>query len=376
MIECKENRELSWLKFNDRVLNQAKDPLVPIGEQLSFVSIFQSNLDEFFMVRMGALYDAMLLDPTIKDNKTEMTSEQQFRACLKRVSYLNSKKDKIYFEILKELEKDGWKIHKVKDLNSKDKKYFEKYFDREILPLISPQVISKRQPFPFLNNKELYIVVQLENKKGKRKMGIVSCSQAMDERLLTLPNENKQFVLVEDIIMENLDKIFEKYTIKNASFIRITRSADIDEDDYALEGHDDYRELMENLIKERRKLVPIRLEMSKGLEELEIVMLMNFLHVKRNQIIMSQAPLDLSFVSELRDHLKTVNRNYFYKPLEARNSPLVENKVSMIKQILKKDILLSYPFESMSPFLRLLNEASQDKNVASIKMTLYRVAKN
>ena len=349
MIECKENRELSWLKFNDRVLNQAKDPLVPIGEQLSFVSIFQSNLDEFFMVRMGALYDAMLLDPTIKDNKTEMTSEQQFRACLKRVSYLNSKKDK---------------------------KYFEKYFDREILPLISPQVISKRQPFPFLNNKELYIVVQLENKKGKRKMGIVSCSQAMDERLLTLPNENKQFVLVEDIIMENLDKIFEKYTIKNASFIRITRSADIDEDDYALEGHDDYRELMENLIKERRKLVPIRLEMSKGLEELEIVMLMNFLHVKRNQIIMSQAPLDLSFVSELRDHLKTVNRNYFYKPLEARNSPLVENKVSMIKQILKKDILLSYPFESMSPFLRLLNEASQDKNVASIKMTLYRVAKN
>ena len=376
MIECKENRELSWLKFNDRVLNQAKDPLVPIGEQLSFVSIFQSNLDEFFMVRMGALYDAMLLDPTIKDNKTEMTSEQQFRACLKRVSYLNSKKDKIYFEILKELEKDGWKIHKVKDLNSKDKKYFEKYFDREILPLISPQVISKRQPFPFLNNKELYIVVQLENKKGKRKMGIVSCSQAMDERLLTLPNENKQFVLVEDIIMENLDKIFEKYTIKNASFIRITRSADIDEDDYALEGHDDYRELMENLIKERRKLVPIRLEMSKGLEELEIVMLMNFLHVKRNQIIMSQAPLDLSFVSELRDHLKTVNKNYFYKPLEARNSPLVENKVSMIKQILKKDILLSYPFESMSPFLRLLNEASQDKNVASIKMTLYRVAKN
>lgn len=376
MIECRENRELSWLKFNDRVLNQAKDPNVPIGEQLSFVSIFQSNLDEFFMVRMGSLYDTMLLDPTIKDNKTGMTSEQQFRACLKKVSYLNSKKDKVYFEILKVLKKDGWKVNKYKDLNSKDKKYFEKYFNREILPLISPQVISKRLPFPFLNNKELYIIVQLENKKGKRKMGIVSCSQAMDERLLTLPNQPKQFILVEDIIMANLDKIFEKYTIKNASFIRVTRSADIDEDDYTLEGHNDYRELMENLIKERRKLVPIRLEMSRGLEELEIVMLMNFLHVKRHQIIVSDAPLDLSFISELRDHLKTVNRSYFYKPLEARNSPLVENKVPMIKQILKKDILLSYPFESMSPFLRLLNEASQDKNVASIKMTLYRVAKN
>ncbi|MGN1183456.1 MAG: polyphosphate kinase 1, partial [Faecalibacillus sp.] len=338
--------------------------------------IFQSNLDEFFMVRMGSLYDTMLLDPTIKDTKTGMTGEQQFKACLKRVSYLNAKKDKIFYDILKVLEKDGWKINKFKDLNNKDKKYFEKYFDREILPLISPQVISKRQPFPFLNNRELYIVVQLESKKGKRKMGIVSCSQAMDERLLALPNESKQFVLVEDIIMANLAKIFEKYMVKAASFIRITRSADIDEDDHTLQGHDDYRELMENLIKERRKLVPIRLEMSKGLDELEIVMLMNFLHIKRNQIIVSEAPLDLSFISELRDHLKVVNRNYFYKPLEARNSPLVENKVPMIKQILKKDILLSYPFESMSPFLRLLNEASQDKNVASIKMTLYRVAKN
>jgi len=376
MIECRENRELSWLKFNDRVLNQAKDANVPIGEQLSFVSIFQSNLDEFFMVRMGSLYDTMLLDPTIKDTKTAMTAEQQFKACLKRVAYLNSKKDKIYFQILKDLEKDGWKISKFNDLNNKDKKYFEKYFDREILPLVSPQVISKRQPFPFLNNRELYIIVQLESKKGKRKMGIVSCSQAMDDRLLTLPSNAKEFILVEDIIMSNISKIFEKYTIKNASFIRITRSADIDEDDHTLQGHEDYREMMETLIKERRKLVPIRLEISKGLDDLEIVMLMNFLNIKKNQIIISEAPLDLSFVSELRDNLKTINKNYFYKPLEAKNSPMVENRVPMIKQILKKDILLSYPFESMSPFLRLLNEASQDNNVASIKMTLYRVAKN
>lgn len=376
MIECRENRELSWLKFNDRVLNQAKDVSVPIGEQLSFVSIFQSNLDEFFMVRMGSLYDTMLLDPTIKDTKTAMTAEQQFKACLKRVAYLNSKKDKIYFQILKDLEKDGWKISKFKDLNNKDKKYFEKYFDREILPLISPQVISKRQPFPFLNNRELYIIVQLESKKGKRKMGIVSCSQAMDERLLELPNNSQEFVLVEDIIMSNISKIFEKYIIKNSAFIRMTRSADIDEDDHTLQGHEDYREMMETLIKERRKLVPIRLEMSQGLDDLEIVMLMNFLNIKKNQIIISEAPLDLSFISELRDNLKAHNKNYFYKPLEARNSPLVENRVPMIKQILKKDILLSYPFESMSPFLRLLNEASQDSNVASIKMTLYRVAKN
>lgn len=376
MIECRENRELSWLKFNNRVLNQAKDAHVPIGEQLSFVSIFQSNLDEFFMVRMGSLYDTMLLNPTVKDSKTGMTAQQQFRACLKRVEYLYAKKDKIYQQILKKLEKDGWKIMQYDQLNNKEQKYFEKYFDREILPLVSPQVISKRQPFPFLNNKELYIVVQLESKKGKRKMGIVSCSQAMDERLMVLNSDHKCFVLVEDIIKANIDKIFEKYTIRKSAFIRVTRSADIDEDDHALQGHDDYREMMESLVKERRKLVPIRLEMSPGLEDLEIAMLMNFLNVKRNQIITSLAPLDLSFISELRDHLKSDDHNYFYKPLEARNSPLVENKVPMIKQILKKDILLSYPFESMSPFLRLLNEASQDSHVASIKMTLYRVAKN
>lgn len=376
MIECRENRELSWLKFNNRVLNQAKDANVPIGEQLSFVSIFQSNLDEFFMVRMGSLYDTMLLDPTIKDNKTGMTAQQQFRACLKRVEYLNTKKDRIYFQIMKELEKDGWKINRFDELNNKDKKYFEKYFDREILPLISPQVISKRQPFPFLNNKELYIIVQLESKKGKRKMGIVSCSQAMDDRLLELPDNSKEFVLVEDIIRSNINKIFEKYTIRKSAFIRITRSADIDEDDHTLQGHEDYREMMETLIKERRKLVPIRLEMSSGLDDLEVAMLMNFLNVRRNQIVISEAPLDLSFISDFRDRLKTGNKNYFYKPLEARNSPMVENRVPMIKQILKKDILLSYPFESMSPFLRLLNEASQDSNVASIKMTLYRVAKN
>ena len=211
MIECRENRELSWLKFNNRVLNQAKEAHVPIGEQLSFVSIFQSNLDEFFMVRMGSLYDTMLLNPTVKDSKTGMTAQQQFRACLKRVEYLYAKKDKIYQQILKKLEKDGWKIMQYDQLNNKEQKYFEKYFDREILPLVSPQVISKRQPFPFLNNKELYIVVQLESKKGKRKMGIVSCSQAMDERLMVLNSDHKCFVLVEDIIKANIDKIFEKY---------------------------------------------------------------------------------------------------------------------------------------------------------------------
>ena len=377
MKDCKENRELSWLKFNDRVLMQAKDDKVPLGEKLSFVSIFQSNLDEFFMVRIGSLYDQMLFYPASKDNKTGMTGEEQLKACLKRVSYLNKKKDRIYTNIMEELKNFGWSVLKYKDLkNKEDRKYFEKYFDREILPLISPQVVSKRQPFPFLNNREIYIVVQLESKKGKRKMGVVSCGNAMDDRLLAIPSLQGQFILIEDVIMHFISKLFSKYTVKNKAFIRVTRSADIDEDDHSLEGHDDYREMMETLIKQRRKLCPVRLEMSPGLEDLEILMLMNFLNLQKNQIFECQSPLDLKFIGELRDHLKYIHPEMFYKKLEARNSSMVENRTPMIKQILKKDILLAYPFESMSPFLRLLEEASQDNNVASIKMTLYRVAKN
>ena len=373
---CMENRELSWLKFNNRVLLQAKDKDVPLGEKLSFISIFQSNLDEFFMVRIGSLYDQMLFYPASKDNKTGMTAQQQLSACLKRITYLNKKKDQIYQHILDELNVLGWGIVKYKDLkNKEDRKYFGDYFEREILPLVSPQVISKRQPFPFLKNRELYIIVQLESKKGKRKMGIVSCSNAMDQRLIAIPSMQGKFILVEDIILHFVSKIFSKYKIKNKAFIRVTRSADIDEDDHSLEGHEDYREMMETLIKQRRKLNPMRLEMSPGLEDLEVLMLMNFLNLKKNQVFTSNAPLDLSFTSKLRDYLRFIHPEIFYKRLEAQNSLLVENRVPMIKQILKKDILLAYPFESMSPFLRLLDEASRDPNVASIKMTLYRVAK-
>ena len=377
MNVCRENRELSWLKFNDRVLMQAKDPQVPLAEKLSFISIYQTNLDEFFMVRIGSLYDQMLFYPDSKDNKTGMTGLEQLKACLKKVHYLNKKKDRIYENVMSELGQSGWSVIKYKDIESKeDRRYFADYFERELLPLISPQVISKRQPFPFINNREMYVVVRLESKKGKRKMGIISCANAMDERLIALPSQPQKFILVEDIILHFVSRIFSKYTVKEKALIRVTRSADIDEDDHSLEGHEDYREMMENLIKQRRKLSPMRLEMTPGLDELEVLMLMNFLNLKKNQVFINNSPLDFGFVGELRERLRYICPSMFYKRLEARNNAFVENRVPMIKQILKRDLLLSYPFESMSPFLRLLDEASNDKNVVSIKMTLYRVAKN
>jgi polyphosphate kinase len=218
--------------------------------------------------------------------------------------------------------------------------------------------------------------VELHSKKGKRKMGIISCSNAMDNRLIEVPSMKGNFVLVEDIILHYINKLFIKYTVKHKAFIRVTRSADIDEDDHSLAGHGDYREMMETLIKQRRKLSPIRLEVSEGLEDLELSMLMNFLNLKKKQVFVSDVPLDLKFISELRDRLKYTHPEMFYSLLVPRNSSFVENRTPMIKQIIKHDILLAYPFESMSPFLRLLDEASKDSHVASIKMTLYRVAKN
>ena len=377
MNGCKDNRELSWLKFNDRVLNQAKDSNVPLGERLSFLSIFQSNLDEFVMVRMGSLYDQMLFYPENRDNKTGLTGEEQIMACFKKMKYLSKKKDKVYYDLMEELDKYDFGIVKYKDLkNKEDKKYLEKYFERMMLPLISPQVVSRRKPFPFLNNRELYIVVQLESKKGNRKFGIVSCSNAMDERLVRLPSSPGKFVLAEDIILHFVDQLFTKYKVKNKAVIRITRSADIDEDDHSLAEYDDYREMMETLIKERRKLAPIRIEMSSGLEDTEIEMSINFLKLTKRQLFISDTPLDLKFLGDLRDALKYPHPELFYSPLVPRNSDMVENRVPMIKQILKHDILLCYPFESMSPFLRLLDEAATSSHVASIKMSLYRVARN
>ena len=333
MNVCRENRELSWLKFNDRVLMQAKDPQVPLAEKLSFISIYQTNLDEFFMVRIGSLYDQMLFYPDSKDNKTGMTGLEQLKACLKKVHYLNKKKDRIYENVMSELGRSGWSVIKYKDIESKeDRRYFADYFERELLPLISPQVISKRQPFPFINNREMYVVVRLESKKGKRKMGIISCANAMDERLIALPSQPQKFILVEDIILHFVSRIFSKYTVKEKALIRVTRSADIDEDDHSLEGHEDYREMMENLIKQRRKLSPMRLEMTPGLGELEVLMLMNFLNLKKNQVFINNSPLDFGFVGELRERLRYICPSMFYKRLEARNNAFVENRVQEKRQ--------------------------------------------
>jgi len=378
MKEYMDNRELSWLKFNDRVLKQANDTNVPLAERLTFISIYQTNLDEFFRVRMGFLYDQMLFYPAMREGKSDMTSEEQLKACFRKVRVLNKKKDHYYKKVMSDIKAaTGFEIIPVKDVTHKsDRKALDDFFDNRILPLLSPQKISKRTPFPFLNNGELYIIAQLESKKGKRKMGTVSIANAQDERLIPLPGQPGHFVLAEDLILSKLPELFRKDKVVKSSLVRCTRSADIEEDDYTLEEHADYRTLMENMIRQRRKLHPMRLEYTPGLEDLELDMLAHFLDIDKRQMFVSESPFDFSFVFTIQKMLKYQYPQLFYKPLVPKNSPMVANTTPMIRQIQKHDIFLAYPFESMAPFLRLLDEAAVDPNVRSIKMTLYRVASN
>ncbi|MDO4316242.1 MAG: polyphosphate kinase 1, partial [Oscillospiraceae bacterium] len=244
------NRELSWLKFNERVLEEAESESVPLCERLTFASIYQSNLDEFFMVRVGSLADQMLLSKEIRDNKTHMTAEEQIKAVLKDVARLNRRKDAVYTALMSQLENYGVRLVNFQKLGSRESGELERYFDREIAPLISPTMVSRRQPFPFLQNKEIYAVGVLTGKSGREKLGIIPCGTGVIPRLIAVPGQTGAYMLSEELILHFLPKIFDGCRVVSKSLIRLTRNADIDAD--ALYDEDlDYREFMAKLIKRR-----------------------------------------------------------------------------------------------------------------------------
>lgn len=368
------NRELSWLKFNERVLDEAMDKNVPLCERLSFVSIFQSNLDEFFMVRVGTLTDQMLFSGSNRDNKTGMTASEQLSSIFSATRELSGKKDRAYLNLMSEISEYGIELISFNDIEFADAVYLENYFRRSIMPLLSPQVIGKKQPFPFLRNKEIYAVALLRTRSNE-KLGIVPCSNGVFERMVAIPSDRNKYMLVEELILHFMPQIFSKYTIESKSLIRIIRNADIDVDTAFYDEDLDYRNTMEKLIRERRKLCPVKMEYSRVLDEKVIVSLCKELKLKKEQVYYSEAPLSMSFVSAIQDKLRN-QKDLFYIRRVPQNSRYIENSIPMMEQIKRKDILLSYPFESMQPFIRLLNEAGENDNVVSIKMTLYRVAKN
>ena len=367
------NRELSWLKFNERVLEEAENQEVPLCERLTFASIYQSNLDEFFMVRVGSLYDQTLLDKKICENKTGMTSQEQIDAILRQTKLINKRKEAVYEELMARVAEQGIRILRFNELDEDGARYLEGYFKSEIEPIISPTVIGRRQPFPFLKNKEIYAVAVLGAKGKKDRLGIIPCTSNIFGRLIAVPGMPGTYMLAEELILHFAPVVFKGYKIKSKSLLRITRNADIDAD--ALYDEDlDYREFMAGLIKQRKKLAPIRLELSRDMDKKGIAVLCEYLELDENHVFMSSTPLDLSFVFQIQDLLRKNPELYFPKRTPQKSDQFQDGK-SIIAQIKEEDKLLSYPYESIRPFLHLLTEAAEDPDVISIKMTLYRVAK-
>ena len=374
---CYGNRELSWLQFNRRVLEEAEDPANPLCERLNFAAIFQSNLDEFFMVRVGMLLDTLNMGVT--DNKTGMTSGQQAAAVLDKTRQLLADRDRICKGLLGELSAQGVELCRFDALPDKTQSFLEKYFTASVLPLLSPQIIGRKQPFPFLRNKEIYAVAMLKTKNGGERMGIVPCGEGVLRRLVPLPGEGGQFILVEELIASFLSKLFVHYKVEGTVLIRLVRSADIDMDDASSQPDDipaeEYRKSMEKLIRRRKRLQPVKLDYRGKLSDTIRDGLCACLGLSKKHLFASGAPLDLSFFGAVRDLLRD-RAELFYPRRVPQNSPNVDPLIPMAEQIRKRDRMLSFPYESVRPLLRLLQEAGQDPDVVSIKMTLYRVAHN
>lgn len=368
------NREISWLKFNERVLEEAESEKNPLCERLSFVSIYQSNLDEFFMVRVGSLIDQMLLDRNIRENKTDMTAGEQLDAVLDRVHTLNERKDAVYCKLMDKLDEHNIRIVNFRNIDKKENEHLEEYFNSEIAPFLSPVIVGERQPFPFLKNKDIYAAAVLEKKNGKKKIGIIPCGSGVIPRLIEVGKDSGTYILSEELILHFVPQVFKEYTVKSKSLLRVTRNADIDAD--ALYDEDlDYREFMADIIKQRKRLSPVRLELSRELDEEIVKKLCQYMDIERKYVFRNISPLDLSFVFELQDNLRQKSELFYPKRIPQRSVQFIDGK-PILEQIKEGDKLLAYPFDSIKPFLNMLHEAASDKDVVSIKMTLYRVAKN
>ena len=372
--ECYENRVLSWLKFNERVLEEAADKNNPLCERLTFLSIYQSNLDEFFMVRVGSLIDQKLLDEDVRENKTYMTAEEQIDAVLRQVTRMMRSTNHIYDDLMDELERQQIRLINFQMTTEAEEKDLQLYFEHEMLPLLSAFVVGKKQSFPFLNNKAIYALAVLETKNDKNKIGIVPCNTGVFNRLISIPGRKGTYILAEELILHYLPKVFPNYRIGEKSLIRITRNADIDADNIYDEDLD-YREHMVDIIKRRKKLTPVRLEYTRKIDGPILDRLCTQLGIERKQTFYCQIPMDMSFFSVIQDTLRH-KPDLFYPKRVSQKSPMLDESQPLIPQIIKHDVLLSFPYEQIRPFLNMLHEAASDPDVVSIKMTLYRLARH
>lgn len=371
---CLENRELSWLRFNERVLEEAEDERVPLCERLSFLSIFQSNLDEFFMVRIGSLHDQMLLDKEARENKTRMTPGEQIDACIHRIRELCKRRDRAYAILMDRLQEQGISIVNFRSISDESSSYLREMFRQEFLPLLSTYVVGKKQSFPFLRNKDIYAVAVLGTKGDKQKIGIVPCGGSVFPRLIAIPERTGCFMLAEELILHFLPELFPGYKVVSKTLARITRSADIDAD--AVYDEDlNYRDHMAEVVKLRQKLCPVRLELSRQIDVGIIQRLCNELKLGMDRVYEYDTPLDVSFLFGIQDNLRS-HAELFYAPRHPQKTPDLDASRPIMDQVAEKDVLLHYPYQSIRPFLNMLTEAAHDPSVTAIQMTLYRLARD
>lgn len=368
-----QNRELSWLRFNERVLQEAQDPEVPVLERLKFVSIFSSNLNEFFMIRVGSLYYLASEKESAVDNKTGMTAKEQLQKIYEAVRPLYLQKDKTYLEIMKQLaEYDIYHVA-ISELNAEEQKYLKEYFKRYILPILSPQIVDNHHPFPFIPNKKPFIALRLEN-KNKDLLGLVPVPESIPE-LIFLPGEKTRFIPSVKMIHEYADLIFDMYSISDKIIFYVTRNADISFEDEDIDMIDDFRSAMKKLLKKRNRLEIVRVETEQKVNGWLKDILCSKLKINQDQIYLSRTPVLMNFDSQIAAVLDNKLKNkLYYKPFQPQISPEISSREGILTQVCRNDILLSYPYESMEPFLRMIKEAAYDPSVVSIKITIYRLA--
>ena len=373
ILKYTQNRELSWLKFNQRVLEEAQDPSVPLLERMKFVAIFTSNLDEFFMIRVGSLFDMAATDPKTVDSRSGMTPAQQLEKIYEAVAPLYKERDKTYGEIKKQLHPYGVCGLDYKELEQSEKKYVKKYFKEQVLPILSPQIVDAGHPFPHLLNKELYVTAMLKL-EGRSMMGIVPVPNFVSD-ILYLPGHDIRYIRMEKVIMEHLDLVFGHYEVSDRNYICVTRNADIAPDDESLEVTDDFRYLMKQTLHKRRRMAVVRLEIAEKLnQDMEKYFCEKF-NITKKQIFRTKMPMKLDYMFAISGNLPdSMKRSLIYHPFSPQPGRQVEEG-SMMRQIRKQDILLFYPYESMEPFLQLIKEAASDPSVMTIKITIYRLAK-
>ncbi len=373
ILNYTQNRELSWLKFNQRVLQEAKDQTVPLLERMKFVSIFTSNLDEFFMIRVGSLYDMALLGDHRVDTRSGLTPKQQLEKIYEAVAPLYKERDKTYADIKKQLQPYGVCSLTMKELEQQEKKYIKKYFKEQILPVLSPQIVDSKHPFPHLISNQIYVIAYVTGDE-KKMVGIVPVPHFIPE-IVYLPGNDIRFIRMENIIKEYLELVFEHYEVTDKNFIRITRNADVSPEEEAFDEDDDFRNRMKKTLHKRRRMAAVRLEVAENLNKEQEKYLCEKLDIHPAQIFRTKAPMMLEYMFQVAEKIPaSMKKPLLYEPFSPQKSARVQDG-SMMKQVKKQDILLSYPYESMEPFLQLIKEASTDPNVMTIKITIYRLAK-